>query len=155
MTGRTDRATRRVRASAATIYRAFIEPEALVAWLPPHGMRAELLAFDPREGGGYRMRLAYTAPGDGARGKSSDDSDLVDVRFVQLVPDRRIVQSVTFESDDPALAGAMRITWTFEPAGEATTVSITCANVPPGISAADHATGLNSSLANLAGFVEP
>jgi uncharacterized protein YndB with AHSA1/START domain len=154
MTARTDRAARLIRAPAAALYRALIDPDALVEWLPPVGMRGELLAFDARQGGGYRMRLAYQNRPEGVRGKSSDDADLVDVRFVELRPDRSIVQSVTFDSDDPAFAGEMQVTWALRPAGEATEVAVTCENVPEGISAADHAAGLAASLSNLAALVE-
>lgn len=96
---RTDTASRRVRADAATVYRALLDPEALRAWLPPDGMRAELDSFDARVGGGYRMSLVYDKPPT-AGGKSSADSDVVRTEFVELVPDQRVVQRVIFESDD-------------------------------------------------------
>lgn len=59
---RTDTASRRVRADAATVYRALLDPEVLRVWLPPDGMRAELDSFDARVGGGYRMSLFYDKP---------------------------------------------------------------------------------------------
>ena len=45
------------------------------------------------------------------------------MQFTRLMTDRRIEQAVTFDSDDPAYAGQMRITWTFEPVAEGTVVS--------------------------------
>lgn len=154
MTGRTDSASRVIHAPAAAVYGAFVDPNALMAWLPPEGMRGELLAFDPSAGGVYRMRLTFADGGIAMAGKSSADSDVVEGRFVELVPDRRIVQRAEFESDDPAFAGTMTMTWTFEPVGGGTQVSIVAENVPEGISKADHDAGLASSLANLARFVE-
>lgn len=146
---RTDTASRIVEAPPSAVYRAFIDPAALAAWLPPKGMHASIDAFDPRAGGAYRMTLRYEEP-SGVHGKTSDDSDVVEGRFVELVPDERIVQAVTFESDDPAFAGEMTMRWLLDPVPEGTRVSIVCENVPAGISAEDHQTGLASTLENLA-----
>lgn len=150
---RTDRASRLIRAPAATIYQAFLDPGALVRWLPPEGMTGEMLAFDPRAGGGYRMALRYESEDHGP-GKTDEDGDLVEVRFLKLVPDKLILQAADFESDDPAFAGTMTMTWSFEAAGDGARVAITCENVPAGIRRHDHVAGLKSSLANLAAFVE-
>ena len=46
-----------------------------------------------------------------ARGKATADSDIVEARFVDIVPGVRVVQAVDFVSDDPAHAGAMTMTW--------------------------------------------
>lgn len=153
---RTDRASRLIRAPLARVYDAFVEPEALVRWLPPEGMTGEVLAFDARPGGRYRMALTYRDPD--VPGKTSEHGDIIEARFLALVPNRKIIQSVEFESEDAAFAGTMVITWTFEEAGEApgeaTRVAIVCDNVPAGIRRQDHLAGLKSSLANLAAFVE-
>ena len=150
---RTDRASRLIRAPAAAVYAAFLDPAALVRWLPPEGMTGEMLAFDPRAGGGYRMALRYEGA-DHPAGKSDADGDLVEVRFLKLVPDRLILQAADFESDDPAFAGTMTMSWSFEPAEGGTRVAIECENVPQGITRRDHEVGLKSSLKNLAAFVE-
>jgi uncharacterized protein YndB with AHSA1/START domain len=150
---RTDRASRLIKATAAKVYRAFVDPQALVRWLPPEGMTGEILAFDPRAGGGYRMALRYQGE-DHPSGKSDEDGDLVEVRFLKLVPDKLILQAADFESDDPAFAGTMTMSWTFEPAEGGTRVAIVCENVPQGITRRDHEVGLKSSLKNLAAFVE-
>lgn len=150
---RTDRASRLIRAPAAKLYRAFLDPAALVRWLPPEGMTGEMLALDPRVGGGYRMALRYKGE-DHVPGKTGADEDVVEVTFVALADNRKIVQSAVFEADDPAFAGTMTMTWSFEPADGGTRVAIVCENVPQGISKRDHDAGLKSSLANLAAFVE-
>lgn len=96
------------------------------------------------------MRLTYAeTPASG--GKSSADSDVVDVRFVDIVPDECVVEAVDFESDDPSFAGTMTMTWsvTAESAGS-TRVDIRADNVPAGITREDHIDGLRSSLTNLA-----
>lgn len=144
---RIDRASTRVPADPAAVYGAFVDPEQLVAWLPPAGARGVIEAFEPVPGGVFRMRLVFDDPS--VRGKSSDDTDVVDGRFVELVPHRAIVQRFAFESDDPAFAGTMTMRWTFTPDGDGTRVSIAAEDVPPGISPEDHAEGLKSSLENL------
>jgi uncharacterized protein YndB with AHSA1/START domain len=153
-TVRVDSVSRLIAASPQTIYRAFIDPTSLASWLPPTGMKCQLQEFDPREGGGYRMTLTYEQPEHPVAGKASEHSDVVEVRFVTLVPDQRIVQVVEFESEDPAFAGAMTMTWSLTPVRGGTEVSIRCGNVPEGIRKEDHDQGLRSSLENLAAFTE-
>ncbi|MDG4769316.1 SRPBCC domain-containing protein [Solwaraspora sp. WMMD792] len=81
--------------------------------------------------------------------------DAVDgARFVDIVPGVRVVQAVDFVADDPAYAGTMTMTWEATAVDGGTRVAIRAEDVPAGISAADHAAGLASSLANLATYVE-
>ena len=153
MTGRTDEASRLIHATPQTIYRACTEAEAVTAWRAPEGMSAEVMSFDPRPGGEYRMALTYDAPpSDG--GKSSQDSDVFGGVFLALEPDRRIVEEVRFETDDPAFAGTMQVITLIEPADGGAEVTMRCENVPAGITAEDHQAGIRSTLANLAAYVE-
>lgn len=64
------------------------------------------------------------------------------------------MQSVTFDSDDPAFTGAIRMTWKLTPVPDGTEVTIVCENVPDGIRSEDHDAGLRSTLENLAAFAE-
>jgi uncharacterized protein YndB with AHSA1/START domain len=146
--------SRIIKAPRRRLYRAFLDPEALVAWLPPKGMTGRVFMFDAREGGGYRMALTYADPNHATRGKTSQHTDVVRGQFVELRPDERIVQRVEFDSEDPAFAGAMTITWTFADIPSGTQVTVLCENVPEGIRPSDHETGLNSTLENLAAFTE-
>jgi uncharacterized protein YndB with AHSA1/START domain len=109
--------------------------------------------FDARPGGSYRMVLTYS-DASGAPGKASADSDIVEARFVEIVPGERVVQAVDFVSDDPAYAGTMVMTWQVTPADAGTRVNIVAEDVPDGVSAEDHAAGLDSSLTKLAAYVE-
>ncbi len=147
--GRTDNGQRVIEADPARVWAALTDPQALAEWLPPAGMTGTFAHFDLRVGGGYRMVLRYDDPNTTAA-KSGDGSDVVDVRFVEIVPGERIVQAVDFVADDPAFAGTMRLTWSIEPVAGGTRVEIRAEDVPSGISAEDHAAGLASSLANLA-----
>lgn len=153
---RTDRASRLIAAPVPTVFAALVDEEALAAWLPPAGMSARFERFDARPGGGYRLVLTYDDAGGsrGSRGKASADSDVVEARYVDIVADERVVQAVDFESDDPAFAGTMTMTWSVTAVDGGTRVDITADGVPDGITAEDHAAGLSSSLANLATYVE-
>lgn len=151
--GRTDRASRLIRVPPDRLWQAWFDPGELVRWLPPAGMTARLLAFDPVPGGALRMVLTYP-PGAGGRGNTTSDSDEAVGRFVSLDPPNGFVQEADFRSDAPAFAGKMRMAWTFARAPGGTLVSITATNVPPGITEADHAAGLNASLAQLAAATE-
>src|SRR5690242_20156035 len=97
---RTDSASRVIAAPVERVYQALVDPKALATWLPPAGMTGRFEWFDPRPGGSYRMVLTY-ADGASAHGKSTAESDVVEARFVELAPDRRVVQAVVFASDDP------------------------------------------------------
>ncbi|MFP2908538.1 SRPBCC family protein [Pyxidicoccus sp. 3LFB2] len=151
---RTDTGSRVIKASPSTLYRAFVDPQAWLSWLPPKGMKGHLHTFDPRAGGTYRMALTYELPEHANLGKSSENSDIVQGQFVELVPDERVVQRVEFESEDPAFSGAMTMTWKLTPVAGGTEVTIICENVPEGIRKEDHDEGLRSTLENLAAFAE-
>ncbi|HEU4842413.1 MAG TPA: SRPBCC domain-containing protein [Ilumatobacteraceae bacterium] len=147
---RTDAASLVVAAPRSAAYAALVDEHALVAWLPPSGMRGHFERFDPRPGGSYRLTLTYDDAGAAGAGKTTADSDVVEARFVELVPDERVVQEVDFVSDDPAFAGTMTMTWSLTDVDGGTLVEFVADDVPDGISAEDHAAGLASSLANLA-----
>jgi uncharacterized protein YndB with AHSA1/START domain len=151
---RTDRASRIIDAPVERVFNALVDREALERWLPPVGMTGRFERFDATPGGSYRMVLTYADPSD-SRGKSSPGADVVEARFVDIVPNDRVVQAVDFESDDPAFAGTMTMTWAVHAAGGGARVEIVADDVPDGISAADHSVGLASSLDNLASYVEP
>lgn len=150
---RTDRASRVIDAPVSRVFDALVDRDALETWLPPRGMTARFERFDPTPGGSYRLVLTYANPTDSS-GKSSADSDIVEARYVGIVPNDRVVQAVDFVSDDPAFAGTMTMTWAVRAADGGTHVEITADDVPDGVSAEDHATGLTSSLDNLASYVE-
>lgn len=148
-----DQAELTIRASPDAVYAAFIDPQQLAKWLPPGDMTCRIDLFQPWPGGRYRMTLRYRE-GSGELGKSGEHSDVVEGRFLDLVPGERVEQEAVFQSSDPAFAGVMRIIWTFGPVSEGSRVAVRCEDVPTGISAEDHDAGLHSSLANLAAAVE-
>ncbi|MGN8027541.1 SRPBCC domain-containing protein [Microbacterium sp. 22242] len=150
--GRTDEVGMHIAAPADRIYAAFIDPDAVIRWLPPDGMAGRILLFDARPGGRYRIVLEYLDPAE-AHGKTSRTEDLVEGLFLEFEDGVRVVQEAVFASDDPEFAGTMRMTWEVRPAEGGSFVTIRAEDVPPGIPAADHRTGISSSLRNLAAFV--
>jgi uncharacterized protein YndB with AHSA1/START domain len=152
--GRTDRASLLVHVSTAEAFAALTDRDALLAWLPPAGMRGRFDRFDMRTGGSYRLVLTY-ADTSGSPGKTTADSDVSEVRVVEVVPGERVVQEVEFASDDPAFRGTMRMEWRLRPAEGGTEVEVVARDVPPGVRARDHAEGILSSLAQLAAHLEP
>ena len=81
---RTDSASRLIKASAQTIYRALLDPQAVAQWRPPAGMKAEIYAFEPREDGAFRMAFTYTDAKHDVRGKTSEHADVFAGRFRAL-----------------------------------------------------------------------
>ena len=141
-----------VAAPPARVYRALVSAEALEQWLPPAGMTGTVNSLDARPGGGYRLVLRYVDAS--VPGKAGDGTDVVEVAFADLVADRRVAQRVVFESEDPAFAGLMTMTWELAPSAEGTLVTVRAEDVPPGIDRDVHETAIASSLAQLAAYVE-
>ncbi|MEU9005842.1 SRPBCC family protein [Streptomyces sp. NPDC048551] len=145
----TTRVTRHIGAPRAAAYRALLDGDALARWRVPSGMTGRVHAFDPREGGRFRVSLTYEAP-DG-HGKSAAHTDTYHGHFVRLVPDERVVESLEFETADPALRGRMTMTTDLTDAdGGGTDVTVTHEGVPDAVPAADNEAGTRTALANLA-----
>ena len=146
------RLTRHVNASRASVYRALLDARAVATWMVPDGMTCEVHAFDPREGGTFRISLTYDAAT--GTGKTTAHTDSYHGRFVTLVPDERVIETVEFETTDPAMQGEMTITLTLADADGGTELLAIHDGLPPGLSPADNETGWRESLAKLAALVE-
>jgi uncharacterized protein YndB with AHSA1/START domain len=142
--------SRVIAAQPEEVYEAFMDPAALVAWLPPAEMTGVIHEFEGRVGGGYRMSLFYPPNEPSDRGKTSAREDMVDVRFVELTPPRRIVETFRFVTTDPTLLGQMTLTVTFEEVSGGTEVALVFENLPPGLSVEDNDAGARLSLEQLA-----
>jgi uncharacterized protein YndB with AHSA1/START domain len=143
---------RHINAPRAAVYRALLDAGAVASWMVPTGMTIQVHAFDPRQGGAFRISLSYDAPT--GTGKTTAHTDTYHGRFVKLVPNEQVVEIVEFETEDPALQGEMTITFTLADAGGGTEVVAVHDGLPPGLSATDNETGWQMSLANLAALVE-
>ena len=146
--------SRTIKVRSDAIYRAYLDPEAVSAWLPPGSMRGIIHAFEPWEGGAFSMSLVYPPEETSASGKTSETADTFRGRFVRLDPERQVTWAVVFDSPDPAFAGEMFVDTTLEPLGDSTRVTITCLNIPSGVDPADNEAGTRSTLEKLAAFLE-
>jgi uncharacterized protein YndB with AHSA1/START domain len=141
-----------INAPRAKVYQALLDPLAIAQWKVPDGMTCQVHCFDAREGGRLRISLTYDAPT--ATGKSSAHTDIYHGYFEKLVPDRQVVEVDEFETDDPALRGAMTITITLHDSNDGTLLEAMHEQLPPGVSATDNEIGWRLSLAKLAALVE-
>jgi uncharacterized protein YndB with AHSA1/START domain len=144
--------SRHVNGPRSAVYRAFIDARAIATWMVPNGMTSHVHAFDPREGGAFRISLTYDAPT--SRGKTTAHTDTYHGRFVKLVPNEQVVEVVEFETADPAMRGEMTITISLSDANGGTDITALHDGLPPGLSAGDNEVGWQMSLAKLATLVE-
>ncbi|MEO8266617.1 MAG: SRPBCC family protein [Ilumatobacteraceae bacterium] len=148
----TTRVTRHIRAPRSRVYRALLDPAAVQHWMVPDQMTSHIHEFDTREGGEFRISLTYDAAT--TVGKTDDQTDTFHGRFVELVTDSKVVQSVEFDSDDPVMAGEMTITYTLTDADGGTDLVGVHENLPTGLAPADNELGWRISLDKLAALLE-
>lgn len=126
------------------VYRAFLDPDAMVKWLPPHGFTGKVHHVDARVGGTYRMSFTnFSTGGSHAFGGT----------YVELVPNERIVHTDGF--DDPNLPGEMLTTVTLRAVLCGTELAIVQEGLPEVIPVEMCHLGWQESLAQLATLVEP
>lgn len=142
-----------IQAPPDVVYRAYLDRDAVAAWLPPGSMTGVVHAFEAREGGRFSMSLVYPESETTMHGKTSERIDKFEGRFVKLVSNEQIVWAVVFDSDDPSFAGEMTVATTLAPAGHGTEVTIRCDDIPPGVRLEDNETGCRLTLDQLAAFL--
>jgi len=138
-----------VKAPRPKVYRACIDPALIVRWRVPDIMTATVHSFDARDGGGYRMSLTYRDPARPA-GKTTGDTDTFCGRFVEMVPNEKIVEAINFETDDPGVRGEMTVTTSLRDTDGGTEITMIFENIPPGIRPEDNDEGTRQSLKKLA-----
>lgn len=148
---RTDTTSRLIRATAPKIWDALTRQSALRQWKAPTGMHLEIFHYNARVDGTYRVALRYENAS--TKGKSGENADIVNGRFLEMEPNKKIVEAVRFESDDPAFGGQMIVTTDLAQEKGGTRVTFTAENVPPAISQEEHIKGMGSSLELLDAFV--
>jgi uncharacterized protein YndB with AHSA1/START domain len=143
-TANTVRLHRVLRAPAERVYKAFLDPEAMAKWLPPHGFVGKVHEIDARVGGGYRM--SFTNFGTG-KGHSFGGT------YVELSPHERLRYTDKF--DDPNLPGEMQVTISLRKVLCGTELSIVQEGIPAAIPVEMCYLGWQESLEQLAKLVEP
>ena len=140
----TVRLHRVLRATPERIYRAFLDPDAMVKWLPPNGFTGKVHQMDARVGGTYKMSFTnFTS------GKSHSFGG----EYLELVPNERIRHTDKF--DDPNLPGVMTVTVTLKKVLVGTEVNILQEGLPDVIPPDACTLGWQESLTLLALLVEP
>lgn len=139
----TIRLHRVLRATPERVYRAFLEPDAMVKWLPPNGFTARIEHMDARVGGSYRM--SFTNFGTGSSHAFSGE-------YLELVPHERIRYADRF--DDPGLPGTMQVTVSLGRVSCGTALEVVQEGVPDAIPVEACYLGWQESLVLLAKLVE-
>ncbi len=142
-TSHTIRLHRVYKAPAERIYRAFLDPDALVKWIPPHGFTARVHHLDARVDGTYKMSFTNLTTGA---------SHSFGGKYLELVPGQLIRHTDQF--DDPNLPGGMAVTVTLTPVSCGTDVAIVQEGVPAVIPAEACYLGWQESLQLLGLLVE-
>lgn len=144
MSTHTIRLHRVLKSTPDKIYRAFLDPDAMVKWLPPHGFTGKVHHLEAKVGGTFRM--SFTNFGSG-------NSHSFGGEYLELVPNQRIRHTDRF--DDPNLPGEMQVTITLTAVSCGTEVTIVQESVPAVIPAEACYLGWQESLVLLAQLVEP
>ena len=144
MTSRSVRLHRVLRASPERVYRAFLEPDAMSKWLPPHGFTCTVQHLEAVVGGTHRMSF---------RNFSTGNSHSFGGEYVELVPNELIRYTDAF--DDPNLPGTLQVTVTLRPVICGTELSIVQEGIPEAIPLEMCHLGWQDSLLQLATLVEP
>jgi uncharacterized protein YndB with AHSA1/START domain len=139
----TVRLHRVLRASPEKVYRAFLDPDAMVKWLPPNGFTGKVHHLDATVGGTYRMSFTNFTTGHGHSFGG---------RYLELIPHERIRHTDAF--DDPNLPGEMQTIVSLTPVSCATDVNILQEGVPAAIPPEACYLGWQDSLTLLAQLVE-
>ena len=132
-----------LRTTPERLYRAFIDPDAMVKWLPPNGFTGKVHHMDARVGGTYKMSFTnFTS------GKSHSFGGA----YLELVPNQRICWTDKF--DDPNLPGEMKVTVNLKKVSVGTEVNISQEGIPDAISPEACCLGWQESLTLLTKLVE-
>jgi uncharacterized protein YndB with AHSA1/START domain len=126
------------------VYRAFLDADAKVKWLPPNGFTAKMHHDDPRVGGSYKMSFTNFSTGN---------SHSFGGEYVELKPNELIRYVDRF--DDPNLPGEMKVTVTLKKVSVGTELNVTQEGIPDAIPVEACYLGWQESLALLAKLVEP
>lgn len=133
-----------LQAPAERIYKAFLDPDAMAKWLPPHGFTGKVHEMDASVGGAHRMSFTNFTTGK---------SHSFGGTYVELTPHERIRYTDKF--DDPNLPGEMQVTVSLRPVVCGTELYIVQENIPTAIPVEMCYLGWQESLSQLAHLVEP
>ena len=143
MPGNTVTLHRVLRATPDRVYRAFIDADAMVKWLPPNGFTAKMHAMDARVGGSYKMSFTNFTTGQ---------SHSFGGKYVELKPNEKLRYTDVF--DDPNLPGEMVTTVTIKPVSCGVELQVVQEGIPAMIPVEQCYLGWQESLVLLTKLVE-
>ena len=143
MTTHTIRLHRVLRATPERVYRAFLDADALVKWMPPNGFTGKVHQMDAKVGGSFKMSFTNFTTGK---------SHAFGGKYLELTPYERLRYTDKF--DDPNLPGELQVTISLKQASVGTEVNIVQEGVPGVIPAEACYLGWQESLVLLAKLVE-
>ena len=143
MPDNTVRLHRVLRTKPEKAYRAFLDPDAMAKWLPPHGFTGKVHELDARVGGRYRM--SFTNFGSGSSHSFGGE-------YLELVPNERIRHTDRF--DDPNMPGQMITTIALKAVSVGTELTVVQEGIPEAIPEEACYLGWQESLTLLAQLVE-
>ena len=126
------------------VYKAFLDPDAIVKWMPPHGFTAKLHQMDATVGGSYRMSFTNFSTGT---------IHSFDGTYAELIPNQRIRYFDRF--DNPELAGEIEVIIEIKGVLVGTEVNITQSGIPKVIPVEACYLGWQESLQLLGLLVNP
>lgn len=141
--GNTIQLHRVIKAPAERVYRAFIDPSAMVKWLPPDGFTGQVEHVDAKVGGTFRMSFTNFATGQ---------SHAFGGEYLEVKPNEKLRYTDKF--DDPNLPGVITVTVLFKSVSCGTDIHVTQADVPDVIPAEMCYLGWQDSFRQLAALVE-
>lgn len=133
-----------LKATPHKVYRAFTEPEALAAWIPPYGFTCTVDQMEVREGGSYHSSFTNFSTGK---------SHAFGGNYLEIKPDEFLKYTDRF--DDPALPGEMITSVWLKPVACGTEIKIIQEGIPEMIPTEMCYLGWQESLEKLARLVEP
>ena len=126
------------------IYRAFLTPDAMAKWLPPHGFTGKVYHMDAKVGGTYEMSFTNLNTGT---------SHSFGGTYIELTPSERIQYTSKFHIEE--LPGEMKTTVTLKKVFCGTEMNIIQEGIPAAIPVEMCYMGWQESLMLLAQLVEP
>jgi uncharacterized protein YndB with AHSA1/START domain len=140
------RITRILKAPPERVYQAFLDPDALAKWMPPHGFTGHVHHIEPKVGGRFRMSFSTI---------DRKWTHFFGGEYLELTPYERIVNTDRFE-DENLRHIELRVTVTFKPVPEGTELTIVQEGIDklPKEMSSGASIGWKQSMDNLARLVE-
>ncbi len=139
----TVRLHRVLRAPPERVYRAFLNADAMVKWLPPNGFTGNVHHMDATVGGTFRMSFMNF---------TTQQSHAFGGEYLELVQNERISYTDTF--DAPNLPGTMKATISLRAVSLGTELNVVQEGIPEAIPVEACYLGWQESLVLLAKLVE-